>query len=356
MSTGLSVTIEPMPPPSSALATAAVDHGRGSVTLREVARVAGVSAMTVSRVLNTPERVNGETRQRVDEAIRQLGYVPNLAANSLRSSRSYLVTALVPTMTGSLFSGMVRSLTEALEERGFQLMVGQSGYGRSREDDLLRAIIGRRPDGIVLTGIMHSPQGRAMLLSSGIPVVETWDTTPDPIDMLLRLSHEQIGRSVCSWLYERGRRRLAVLSGDDERAVRRLAGFREEAAARGLAEPRVAFVPAPTTHVHGRQALGEVLAADATIDAVFCSSDMMAAGVITEAQQRGIDVPDRLAVVGFGDLDYAASMLPSITTVRVDGGAIGTRAAAMIAARANGEPVRERVVDVEFSIVERDSA
>ncbi len=345
-----------MASPSHALAAPAEEPGRGSVTLREVARLAGVSAMTVSRVLNTPGRVNAETRRRVDEAIRQLGYVPNLAANSLRSSRSHLVTALVPTMTGSLFSGMVRSLTEALEERGFQLMVGQSGYGRSREDDLLRAIIGRRPDGIVLTGIMHSPQGRAMLLSSGIPVVETWDATPDPIDMLLRLSHEQIGRRVCAYLHERGRERLALLSGDDERAERRTAGFIQEAAARGLPGPVVVRVPAPTTHAQGRHGLAELLEADAGIEGVFCSSDMMAAGVITEAQRRGIEVPKRLAVVGFGDLDYAASMLPSVTTVRVDGGAIGSRAAAMIAARANGEPVRERIVDVEFSIVARDSA
>jgi LacI family gluconate utilization system Gnt-I transcriptional repressor len=344
-----------MPAPSPAIA-GAEEHGRGSVTLREVARAAGVSAMTVSRVLNTPARVNAETRQRVDEAIRRLGYVPNLAANSLRSSRSYLVTALVPTMTGSLFSGMVRSLTEALEERGFQLMVGQSGYGRSREDELLRAIIGRRPDGIVLTGIMHSPQGRAMLLSSGIPVIETWDTTPDPIDMLLRLSHEQIGRRVCAFLDERGRRRLALLSGDDERAERRTAGFLQEAAARGLPEPLIRRVPAPTTHAQGRSGLRDLLKAEPATDGIFCSSDMMAAGVITEAQQRGIEVPAQLAVVGFGDLDFAASMLPSVTTVRVDGGAIGTKAAAMIAARANGEPVRERIVDVEFSIVRRDSA
>lgn len=341
---------------ASAATLLPAEPGRGSVTLREVARLAGVSAMTVSRVLNTPSRVNAQTRERVDEAIRRLGYVPNLAANSLRSSRSYLVTALVPTMTGSLFSGMVRSLTEALEERGFQLMVGQSGYGRSREDELLRAIIGRRPDGIVLTGIMHSPQGRAMLLSSGIPVVETWDTTPEPIDMLLRLSHEEIGRHVCAWLHERGRRRLAVLSGDDERAARRAAGVLQEAAARGLAEPRVVFVPAPTTHAQGRQGLAGLLEADPAIDAVFCTSDMMAAGVVTEARQRGIDVPGRLGVVGFGDLDFAASMLPSLTTVRVDGGAIGSRAAAMIAARADGEAVRERIVDVEFSIVARDSA
>ena len=109
-----------------------------------------------------------------------LGYVPNLVAGGLRSARSHVVTALVPTLTGPLFGEMVQALTDALELRGFQVMVGQVGYARSREDALLRAIVGRRPDGIVLTGVMHSPEGRRLLMASGISVVETWDFTDTP--------------------------------------------------------------------------------------------------------------------------------------------------------------------------------
>jgi len=329
---------------------------RTSVTLRDVAQLAGVSMMTVSRAIHAPKQVSERTQQRVAEAVRTLGYVPNLMANNLRSSRSYLVTALVPTMSGSLFSQMVSSLTTALEDRGYQLMVGQSGYAHSREDDLLQAIVGRRPDGIVLTGILHSPEGRRMLTASGIPVVETWDTTHEPIDMLIGLSHDAIGESVCQYLFKRGKRRPALLCGDDTRARKRNAGFVRAAAALGLDEPLIHFVPSPTTHALGRQGLQTLRSLDQHIDSVFCSSDMMAAGVMTEAIATGLSVPDQLAVVGFGDLEFAASMSPAMTSVRIDGGGIGTTAASMIAARADGLQVERKIVDIGFSIVSRESA
>ena len=200
----------PRPPPSTLPETPEPIRNRPVVTLREVAEQAGVSMITVSRAINTPSQVSEPTRIRVQAAISSLGYVPNLIAGGLRSARSHLVTALVPTTTGQLFGEMVQSLTDALELRGYQVMLGQVGYAHSREDELLRAIVGRRPDGIVLTGIMHSPEGRRLLQASGIPVVETWDFTPNPIDMLVGLSHEQLGAAVCKHLHAKGRRRLAL--------------------------------------------------------------------------------------------------------------------------------------------------
>jgi len=125
--------------------------------------------------------------------------VPNLLAGGLASTRSRLVAAVVPTISGPVFLETIQSLTEALAERGYQLMLGQAGYAGSREDALLEAIIGRRPDGIVLTGIMHSAEGRKRLLAAGIPVVETWDLTPTPIDMLVGFSHVEVGRAVAGF-------------------------------------------------------------------------------------------------------------------------------------------------------------
>jgi LacI family gluconate utilization system Gnt-I transcriptional repressor len=131
--------------------------------------------------------------------------VPNRLAGGLASTRSRLVAAVVPTISGPVFLETVQALTEALAEQGYQLMLGQSGYAGSREDALLEAIIGRRPDGIVLTGIMHSAEGRRRLLASGIPVVETWDLTPTPIDMLVGFSHVEVGRAVALTCTPRGR-------------------------------------------------------------------------------------------------------------------------------------------------------
>src|SRR5450830_1381829 len=148
-------------------------RGSGAVTLHEVAQKAGVAPITASRALNSPDKVSPEVLQRVTEAVQTLGYVPNRLAGGLASTRSRLVAAVVPTISGPVFLQTVQSLTEALAERGYQLMLGQTGYVDSREDVLLEAIIGRRPDGIVLTGIMHSPEGRKRLLAAAIPVVET---------------------------------------------------------------------------------------------------------------------------------------------------------------------------------------
>jgi LacI family transcriptional regulator, gluconate utilization system Gnt-I transcriptional repressor len=328
-------------------------RGSGAVTLHDVAKLAGVAPITASRALNTPEQVSEEVRRKVAEAIARTGYVPNSLAGSLASSRSRLVAAVVPTISGPVFLETIRSLTDALAERGYQLMLGQSGYVGNREDALLAAIIGRRPDGIVLTGIVHSAEGRKRLIGAGIPVVETWDLTPTPIDMLVGFSHADVGRAVARFLHAKGRRRLAVIVGDDERAKRRLDAFQAEARTLGPDDVQVVVVPAPTTIRSGRAALAELLRLPGGIDAVFCSSDLLALGVLTQAQAAGIAVPGQLAVVGFGDLEFAADLHPALTTVRIDGGAIGRQAAQFISDRAEGRTVEQRVVDIGFSIVER---
>ena len=331
-------------------------RGSGAVTLHDVAKLAGVAPITASRAVNNPGQVSEEVRKKVGDAIARTGYVPNRLAGGLASTRSRLVAAVVPTISGPVFLETVQSLTQALAERGYQLMLGQAGYAGNREDALLEAIIGRRPDGIVLTGIMHSAEGRKRLLASGIPVVETWDLTPTPIDMLVGFSHLEVGRSVAQFLHDKGRRKFGVVAGDDERAKRRFAAFQAAAQALGLQAVRAVVVPAPTTLKSGRAALAELLGADSGIDAIFCSSDLLALGVMTEARVRGVSVPQRLAVVGFGDLEFAEDLDPSLTTVHIKGAAIGRQAAQFIVDRAEGRAVENRVVDIGFSIVERNSS
>ena len=331
-------------------------RGSGAVTLHDVAKLAGVAPITASRALSKPAQVSPEVLKRVTEAVSRTGYVRNHLAGSLASTRSRLVAAVVPTIAGPVFQQSIQALTQALAEEDYQLMLGQSGYVDSREDALLDAIIGRRPDGIVLTGIMHSAEGRKRLLAAGIPVVETWDLTPTPLDMLVGFSHTEVGSAVVAYLRRKGHRRLAVIGGDDERANRRLQAFESAARAARLPAVKAIKVPAPTTLRSGRQALGELLSSGAQIDAVFCSSDLLALGVMTEARSRGIAVPDQLAVVGFGDLEFAADLAPSLTTVRIDGEAIGRQAARFIIERAEGMANGPAVVDVGFQIIERESA
>jgi len=177
--------------------------------------------------------------------------------------------------------------------------------------------------------------------------------------MLVGFSHAQAGAAVARHLHAKGRKRPALLSGDDERALRRNQGFIGEAVrlgmARDAADVPVRHVPAPTTLGGGRFGLAQLLDAAPAVDAVFCSSDLLALGVLTEAGARGIAVPGRLAVLGFGDLAFAGDAHPALSTVRIDGTGIGRQAASFIIDRAEGRPVADKVVDLGFQIIERAS-
>lgn len=328
----------------------------GAVTLHDVAKLAGVAPITASRVVNTPDKVSVEVRERVQDAIRRVGYVPNRVAGGLASARSRLIAALVPTVGGLVFIRTMRTLSGLLADHGYQLMIGETGYVDSREDALIDAIIGRRPDGIVLTGTVHSPEARRRLLGSGIPIVEIWDLTPTPIDMLVGFSHERVGHDVADFLHGRGRRCLGALVGDDERSRRRLRAFQARLAALGAAPADVEDVHAPTTAGSGREAFVRLLARRPDVDAVFCTADMMAMGVLAEAHGRGIAMPGQLAVVGFGDFEFAAHVHPSLTTVRIDGDEIGRQAAKLLLDRLEERPIEQTVVDVGHEIIVRHSA
>jgi LacI family gluconate utilization system Gnt-I transcriptional repressor len=334
----------------------AARKGTGGITLSDVAKLAGVSAITISRALNTPDRVSPGTLKRVREAVARTGYVPNLLAGGLASNRTRLVAALLPTIAGSVFVETVQALTDALAGAGYQLMLGQSGYTGAREDALIDAIVGRRPDGIVLTGIMHSPHGRKRLIASGIPVVETWDLTPTPIDMLVGFSHEKVGRHVAEWLKAKGYRHPAILTADDQRAGLRRHGFEARLRELGVKKVPAWVVAAPSTLGNGRCGLIELLAQDAGIDFIFCSSDLLAHGVITEAQAQGLKVPQELGVMGFGNLGFSGDIHPALSTVHVDGVAIGQQAARFIVDRQAARDTGPRVRDIGFSILDRGSA
>jgi LacI family gluconate utilization system Gnt-I transcriptional repressor len=160
--------------------------------------------------------------------------------------------------------------------------------------------------------------------------------------------------TAAEYLFRKGRRRVAVISGEDERAARRTKAFVAAAERLGLPPPVVKWVSVPTTLADGREGLAELLRRET--DAVSCSSDLLALGVLTEAHARGVAVPGSLAVIGFGNLPFAAGVIPSLTTVHIDGVRIGRTAAELIIARAAGEKVKHSHVDVSFSIIPRDSA
>ncbi|MBI5276130.1 MAG: LacI family DNA-binding transcriptional regulator [Burkholderiales bacterium] len=322
-----------------------------TITLHDVAREAGVSLITASRALSNPGVVSKATIERVQAAARATGYIPNLLAGGLKSKRSMTVAGLVPIISVPQFLPTIQALTQSLDESGYQLILGQSGYDYAREESLVDTMLGRRPDGVVVTGLLHSPKAREQLRRVGIPVVETWDLTDRPVDMVVGFSHLKVGIALAGFFQSKGWQHIGIATGDDPRALQRREGF-VAALGRGAA---TAYVKAPSNLALGRRALANLLEQDPKLEAVCCSSDGLAQGVVVEAHARGLRIPQDLAVVGFGDTDFAAHLHPALTTVEIDAAGIGRTAAQLIVKRCNGQPAGQPIVDLGFRIVERAS-
>ncbi len=327
----------------------------GSVTLDDVAKLAGVSPITVSRALNHPDKVAQKTLDKVNQAIARTGYVPNLLAGGLASRRSRLIAAIVPSIANSVYAETIQFFSDRLRDSGYQVLLGESGYSENREESLITAVLSRSPDGIFLTGVNHSMACRRLLAAANIPVVETWDITPTPLDVVVGFSHEQLGRAVAEYLLKKGYRRIGIVSADDHRARIRQQAFVQALAKQGVVDVAISTVPVPTNFKLGRDGLAQLLDGGFGEGAVFFSSDTLAQGALAEAQSRGLAIPDQIAIVGFGDQPYAAHTYPALTTVRFDRAAIGQRAADALLTRINGETVEENVIDVGFTIVERQT-
>ena len=331
-------------------------RSNGGITLHDVARIAGVSPMTASRAINNPDQVSAGLLKKVEIAIARTGYVPNRMAGGLASSKSKLIAAIVPSTVMSVFNETIEALNNSLFDAGYQLMLGQSAYSSVREESLLNSVIGRRPDGIFLTGVMPPGKGRTRLVASGIPVVETWDLTPTPIDMLIGFSHAEIGVAVAKYLMAKSKTKFAIIRAEDERANRRTTAFVATVIEAGMASPHIINVGSLRSIKSGRNAMAEILKNAPKTDAVFCSSDLLAMGALTEVKSQNILVPEQISIMGFGDVPFLSDMLPSLSTVRINGERIGQLAAQYLMDRAEGRTVSEPILNVGFSIMERDTA
>lgn len=315
----------------------------------------GVSAMTVSRVLNNPKKVLPATLAKVREAIERTGYVPNMLAGALSSQRTKLIAAIVPEVANTMFVRTIQAFCDVMAKAGYQVLFGMSGYPDSQEDSLLSTILSRRPDALYLTGIERSLEGRRILLASKIPIVEVWDLTPTPLDMVVGFSHDECGRAIGRYLLDKGYRSIGAIWANDPRATARLKHLQLTLKEQGYSPALAAISQAPSTMKKGRDGLASLLDAGHALDAVACSSDALAQGVLAEAQARGLRIPHDLAVIGFGDVDFAASSFPKLTTVRIASAEIGRLSAEGLLRRLAGDQSGPAIIDTSFSIIERES-
>lgn len=332
---------------------------RKAPTMADVARLAGVSPMTVSRAFKPDSSVSEATRQAILAAADTLGYVFDSTASSLRSQRTDFVAVTIPSINNANFAETLRGLSEGLKPRGLQILLGYTDYDMGEEERLIEQLLRRRPEAIVVTGGKHTPRARRLLESAGIPVIETWDLPEAPIGHVVGFSNAEAVRGMVDHFVDRGLTRIAFIGGDADRDTRgtdRREGFIAAMRARGLDASRLIDAgPPPISMREGAAAMGRLLDRLPDTQAVICVSDLSAFGALTECQRRGIAVPDRIWIAGFGDYDIAEVCVPSLTTINPFPREIGASAAALILDVLDGRQTEPATLRIAPELIVRQS-
>jgi LacI family gluconate utilization system Gnt-I transcriptional repressor len=302
--------------------------------MADVARVAGVSPMTVSRAFKRDSSVSEATREAILKAADEIGYVFDSTASNLRSQKTDFVAVTIPSINNANFAETLRGLTDGLKDRGLQILLGYTDYDIHEEERLIEQLLRRRPEAIVVTGGKHTPRARRLLENAGIPVVETWDIPDAPIGHVVGFSNAVAVRGMVDHFVAQGLTRIAFIGGDADRDTRgtdRRAGFIAAMRAHGLDPTRLIAAGAPPISMReGAAAMGRLLDSLPDTQAVIAVSDLSAFGALTECQRRGVPVPGQIWIAGFGDYEIAEVAVPTLTTINPFPREIGARTANLI--------------------------
>jgi LacI family gluconate utilization system Gnt-I transcriptional repressor len=314
----------------------------GKIRLTEVAKLAGVSPITASRFFRNPEALSLSKRERVDSAVKELGYVPNLAARALASHRTEVIGVVIPSLTNNVFADVLRGIYDSSEGSRYTIQLANTRYSILQEEKVLRLFRAQKPAGLIVTGINQTAESRTILESMNCPVTQIMEIGDSPVDMMVGFSHYDAAFAAISHILEQGRRRVGFLGARmDPRVQRRFEGYREAMKAASLFDPALVV----TTSVPTTVTLGRTLFADD-----------LARGVLFECQRRQISVPHDLAIVGFNDLEFTASAVPSLTSVRTNRYEMGRHAVTMVIDAIEGRRPQEPVIDLGFQLMVRESS
>ena len=320
-----------------------------TLTLRDVSEASGVSEMTVSRVLRNRGDVSPSTRERVREAARVLGYVPNKIAGGLASQRVNLVGVIIPSLSNMVFPEVMTGISEVLENTGLQPVVGVTNYSPEREETVLYEMLSWRPSGIIIAGLEHTQPARAMMAQAGIPIVEIMDIDGQPMDSAVGISHYRAGRQMAEAIVASGYRKIAFLGtqmAGDFRARKRLQGMEEALRRAGLDLIDREFYSGGSALLKGREMTAAILDRNPDVDFLYYSNDMIGAGGLLYCHDKGIDVPGKVGLAGFNGLELLDGLPRRLATMDACRLEVGRRAAQIIAGRNADADLGAEVVEL----------
>jgi len=289
-------------------------------TLDDVARAAGVSTATVSRCLNTADKVSETTRARVMRAVEALGYTPNFGARAMAAKRTFTIGAIVPTMENAIFARGLQAFQENLNEKGYTLLVSSSGYSPEAEAEQVRTLVARGADGLLLIGYERDSAIYDYLMRRGVPTLLAWAYQADNTRPSIGFDNRATMMALADKVLDLGHRDLAVISGivkGNDRAAERVEGIKDAARARGLDPEAVQVVETTYEIESGASAFEDLITRSPRPSVVMCVSDVLGVGALRRAREMGFDVPGDVSITGFDDMELARIVTPQLTTVHV---------------------------------------
>lgn len=327
-------------------------------TLVDVAERANVSAITVSRVINQPDKVSEELRRRVQQAIDALGYIPNQSASSLASARSGVIGVSIPSLSNVVFNDVLSGIYDVAGASGYKVLLVDTHYSPLEEERMVRTLLSQSPEAMIITGGEQTDACQRMLRNARVPVVQMMELLAEPLDMNVGFSHRQAGYAMAEQITAAGYQRVGFIGARmDQRVQQRMAGFRRALEERDLFDSAlVVTTPRPSSIALGGEMFRSLMAStQGALDAVFCCNDDLALGALFESQRMNIKVPDELGLCGFNDFEASTFVNPSLTSVYTPRYDMGVQATTMIVNVLKGEPQSEKVVDIGFEVRMRGS-
>ncbi len=313
---------------------------RSVTTIKGVAKIAGVSTATVSRVINEPSMVRSETRDRVVSIMRAHHFVADGLAGSLASQRSRTIGLIIPTIANSIYASSTQAIQHACQAAGYTVFVGISDFSADVEGALIHRLIERRVDGLILTGANRDEEIYQKIIHNNVPFVVTWQLTQSPERPAISFDNYQAARSATEHLISLGHRRIGLICGRTEvndRAFERRRAYEKCLDTHGIDAQPDYIHECEFEMFEGRTAMSRMIALDRPPTAVFCANDVQAVGAIAACRDANLRVPDDISIIGFDDLPIAQCTVPPLTTVRVPADEMGSRAAAALIADIGGK-------------------
>ncbi len=325
-------------------------------TLKDVARLAGVSDISVSRVMRDAPNTSKTLRDKVIKAANELGYTPNRLAGALKTSHSNLVAVVLPSMSNEVFPQVLDGIDSVLAKHGLCAVLGVSQYDPAREIEVVRELLSWSPMGIILTGLNADPAIVRMVSQQNIPVVQIMDIDGAAIQSVVGVSHRAAGAAAADYLFEKGYKQAGYIGAWDERPSRskvRRQAFEFQLAEHGHPIAAVEISKSPSSALIGAQAVEKLLMRHPDVDCIFFANDDLAIGGLFHCLKAEISVPDNLAILGFNGIDLGKATPVRLTSIATPRFEMGARAAELLVRDDNK---KVQIIDLGFTITSGESA